>query len=195
MLYCSRAQVLKVQRGAYKPSSGVFSWSRTPWSPTVSYVGVFPFYSSRWGLLFTYIYRGVLVSPEGPSSLSVVGPARSVGSGEACARLVLGDGLSSCCPVSGQSGGFATRSVTRRSSPILSVCTSSSVRSAAMRPSLRGFCLKDDMPIEGCLASVRLCCPVTVADIMEWCPAEVIITVHGMEPVDALSCLPSVASC
>ena len=104
LLYCSRAQVLKVQRGAYKPSSGVFSWSRTPWSPTVSYVGVFPFYSSRWGLLFTYIYRGVLVSPEGPSSLSVVGPARSVGSGEACVRLVLGDGLSSCCPVPGQSG-------------------------------------------------------------------------------------------
>ena len=33
------------------------------------------------------------------------GPARSVGSGEACVRLVfLDDGLSSCCPVLGQSG-------------------------------------------------------------------------------------------
>jgi hypothetical protein len=50
LLYCSRAQVLKVQRGAYKPSSSMFSWSRT-----LSYVGGFPFYSSRWGPLFTYI--------------------------------------------------------------------------------------------------------------------------------------------
>ena len=33
------------------------------------------------------------------------GPARLVGSGEACVRLVfLDDGLSSCCPVLGQSG-------------------------------------------------------------------------------------------
>ena len=32
-------------------------------------------------------------------------PARSIGSGEACVRLIfLGDGLSSCCPVPGQSG-------------------------------------------------------------------------------------------
>ena len=41
-------------------------------SPTLYYVRGFPFYSSRWGPLFTYIYRGVLVPPGGPSSLSVV---------------------------------------------------------------------------------------------------------------------------
>ena len=58
-------------------------------------------------------------------------------------------------------GGFATRSVTRRSSPILSVRTSSSVRSAAMRPSLRGFCLKDGTPVEECPAAVRRCCSIT----------------------------------
>ena len=40
--------------------------------------GGFPFYSSRWGPLFTYIYHGVLVLPGGPSSSSV-GESRSVG--------------------------------------------------------------------------------------------------------------------
>ena len=52
-------------------------------------------------------------------------------------------------------GGLATRSVARRSSPILSVRTRSSVRSAATRPSLRGFCLKDGTPVEGRRATVR----------------------------------------
>ena len=59
-------------------SSSVLSWSRTYRSPTLSYVGGFPFYSSRWGPLFTYIYHGVLVPPGGPSSSSVIG-AHSVG--------------------------------------------------------------------------------------------------------------------
>ena len=59
-------------------------------------------------------------------------------------------------------GGFATRLVARRSSPFLSVRTSSSVRSATARPSLHGFCLKDGSPVEGCLASVRRRCPIIV---------------------------------
>ena len=59
-------------------SSSVLSWSPTSRSPTLSYVGAFPFYSSRWGPLFTYIYRDVLVPPRSPSSSSVAG-AHSVG--------------------------------------------------------------------------------------------------------------------
>ena len=84
-------------------------------------------------------------------------------------------------------GGFATRSVTRRSSPILSVRTSSSVRSAAMRPSLRGFCLKDGTPVEECPAALRRCCPVTPTGVMEWCLGEAIIKAWEAELVDALS--------
>ena len=84
-------------------------------------------------------------------------------------------------------GGMATRSVARRSSPILSVRTSSSVRSAAARPSLCGFCPKDRTPVEGCPTTVRRCCPVTLAGVMEWCPGEAIITAWEAELVDALS--------
>ena len=84
-------------------------------------------------------------------------------------------------------GGMATRSVARRSSPILSVRTSSSIRSAAARPSLRGFCLKDGTPVEGCSAMVRRCCPVTPAGVMEWCPWKAIITAWEAELVDTLS--------
>ena len=59
-------------------SSSMLSGSRISRSPTLSYVGGFPFYSSRWGPLFTYIYRDVLVPPGSPSSSSVAG-AHSVG--------------------------------------------------------------------------------------------------------------------
>ena len=52
--------------------------------------------------------------------------------------------------------GFATWAVARRLSPILSV------RSAAARPSLRGFCPKDGTPVEGCSTMVKRCCPVTL---------------------------------
>ena len=51
LLYCSRARVLKVQMGAYK----LVKQCRTSRSPTLSYVGGFPFYSPRWGPLFTNI--------------------------------------------------------------------------------------------------------------------------------------------
>ena len=84
-------------------------------------------------------------------------------------------------------GGLATRSVARSWSPILSVRTRSSVRSAATRPSLRAFCLKDGTPVEGCPATVRRCCPVTLAGVMEWCTGATIITAWEAMPVDALS--------
>ena len=82
---------------------------------------------------------------------------------------------------------MATRSVAQKSSPILSVRTSSSVRSATTRPSLRGFCPKDGTPVEGCPAMVRQCCPVTPAGVMEWCAVEAIITAWEAVLVDALS--------
>ena len=78
LLYCSRARVLKVQRGAYK----LVKQCRTSKSPTLSYVGDFPFYSPRWGphlQLFSVVplhRRGckiVLVSRRGPLSRSGVG--------------------------------------------------------------------------------------------------------------------------
>ena len=84
-------------------------------------------------------------------------------------------------------GGLATRAVTQKSSPILSVRTCSSIRSAAARPSLRGFCLKDGTPIEGCPATVRRCCPVTPAGVMEWCAGKAIITAWEAVLVDSLS--------
>ena len=105
LLYCSRAQVLKVQRGAYKPSSGVFSRSWTPWSPTVSYVGVFPFIVQGGA---SCLHISIVVSWFRPGVLHLCqssGPARPVGGGEACVRLIfLGDGLSSCRPVPDHSG-------------------------------------------------------------------------------------------
>ena len=65
--------------GSLQPvSSSMLSGSRTSMSPTLYYVRGFPFYSSRWGPLFTYIYCSVLVLHEGPSSSSVVRP-RPVG--------------------------------------------------------------------------------------------------------------------
>ena len=43
LLYCSRARVLNVQRGAYK----LVKQCQTSESPTLSYVGGFLFYSPR----------------------------------------------------------------------------------------------------------------------------------------------------
>ena len=86
------------------------------------------------GPLFTYFYHGVLVRPGVFRLHQSVGPAQSVGSGEACVRLVfLGDGLSICCPVSGQSE-WLCHSV-GRSAVIFSLY----VRIAATPPSLCGF--------------------------------------------------------
>jgi len=92
------------------------------------------------GPLFTYFYRGVLVHPRVLRLRQSVGLARSVRSGEACVRLVfLGDGLSSCCPVSGQSE-WLCHSVGHSAVVFsLSVCMGASVHIAAARPSLRGF--------------------------------------------------------
>ena len=77
LLYCSRARVLKVQRGAYK----LVKQCRTRGSPTLSYVGGFPFYSPRWGPIYIYLVlclgtvgvRFVLVSLQGPLGRSGVG--------------------------------------------------------------------------------------------------------------------------
>ena len=82
---------------------------------------------------------------------------------------------------------MVSRGPPRRSSPILSVRTCFSVCSAAARPSLRGFCLKDGTPIVWCPAMVRQCCPVTPAGVMECCAGEPIITAWEAVLVDALS--------
>ena len=70
--------------------------------------GGFPFYNPRWGPpVYIYLSR-CLGSARGVLHLrQSVGPGRSIGSGEAGVRSVfLCDGLSSCCPVSGQSEWF-----------------------------------------------------------------------------------------
>jgi len=123
-----------------------------------------------------------LVPPGDPSSSSVGGPS-PVGREwrGLCQVGVLGRRvvkLLSRLLVS--RSGLATRRVAQRSSHFLSARTGSSVRIAAARPSLDGFCPKDGMPVEGHLATVRRCRPITVAGVMEWCPGEAIITVCGM---------------
>ena len=88
LLYCSRARVLKVQRGAYK----LVKQCRTRGSPTLSYVGGFPFYSPRWAPHYRYLalclgtvrVRFVLVSRWGPLGRSGVGrldPGELLGKG------------------------------------------------------------------------------------------------------------------
>ena len=98
LLYCSRTRLLKVQRGAYK----LVKQCRTRGSPTLSYVGGFPFYSRRWG---PHLYLSSAVSWHRRGVLRPCqssGPTRSVGSGVASSWLVfLGNGLSRHCPILG----------------------------------------------------------------------------------------------
>ena len=76
-LYCSRARMLKVQRGAYK----LVKQCRTRQSPTLSYVGGFLFYSPKWGPIYRHLalcldtagVQFVLVSRRGPLGRSGVG--------------------------------------------------------------------------------------------------------------------------
>ena len=137
-----------------------------------------------------YLHISIMVS-RSIRGFFVFVSQRALSGRSAVERLVSGwfwvTGCLAVVPSLVSRGGFATRSVTRRSSPILSVCTSSSVRSAAMRPSLRGFCLKDGTPVEECPAALRRCCPVTPTGVMEWCLGEAIIKAWEAELVDALS--------
>ena len=75
LLYCSRAQVLKVQRGVYK----LVKQCRTSRSPTLSYVGSFivqggaPIYKYLALCLGTVGVHFVLVSRRGPLGWAGVG--------------------------------------------------------------------------------------------------------------------------
>ena len=78
-LYCSRARVIKVQRGTYK----LVKQCRTRGSPTLSYVGGYPFYSPRWG---PHLHLSSAVSWHRRGAIRPCqssGPTRSVGSGQA----------------------------------------------------------------------------------------------------------------
>ena len=77
LLYCSRARVLKVQRGAYK----LVKQCRTRGSPTLSYVGAFPFIVQGGAPIYRYLalcldtagVQFVLVSRRGPLGRSGAG--------------------------------------------------------------------------------------------------------------------------
>ena len=77
LLYCSRARVLEVQRGAYK----LVKQCRTRVSPTLSYVGGFPFIVQGGAPIYSYLAlclctvgaQIVPVSRRGPLSRSGVG--------------------------------------------------------------------------------------------------------------------------
>ena len=151
-------------------SSNVLSGCRISRSPTRFYVGGFPFYSSRWGPLFTYIYRGVLV-PPGSSLFSLVVGAHSVSRewgnlslASFLAQWVVWVVLSHPWSVGmtsplGRSLGGCLLSYPPVPMPL--------IRSASTRPPLRSFCLKDSTPGEGCPAIVRRCRPVTPTGVME----------------------------
>ena len=111
--------VLKVQRGAYK----LFKQCRTSRSPTLSYVGGFPFYSSRWVPI--YIYLSLCLGSTGESFVFVShrGPLDQSGVG----RLESGwfswaTGCSSVVPSLACRDCLVTRAVARGSSPVLSAC-------------------------------------------------------------------------
>jgi len=109
-LYCSRARVLKVQRGAYK----LVKQCRTSGSPTLSYMVGFSFYSPRWGphihisstMSWHRRVQFVLVSRWGPLGWSGVGrldPSDLLGQGMIL-TIFLGNAFPRCCPILAQSG-------------------------------------------------------------------------------------------
>ena len=73
LLYCSRARVLIVQKGAYK----LIKQCRTSRSPTLSCVGAFPFIVQ--GGASIYIYLVLCLGTVGCPSFSPVVGAHSVG--------------------------------------------------------------------------------------------------------------------
>ena len=139
LLYCSRARVLKVQRVAYK----LVKQCRTSRSPTLSYVGGFPFYSSSWCPHYRYLalclgtvgVRFVLVSRRGPLGRSGVGrldPGDLLGQpGKGRSwRSSLATHSLGAVPSWLSRGGVTTQVVARGSPPVLSV--------GAYVPCLRG---------------------------------------------------------
>ena len=110
MLYCSQARVLKVQRRAYK----LVKQCRTSRSPTLSYVGAFPFIVQGGAPIYRYLalcldtagVQFVFVSRRGPLGWSGVGrldPGDLLGQRMILA-IFLGNGLSRCYPILAQSG-------------------------------------------------------------------------------------------
>ena len=103
--WCSCSIALETRcskfRGELTSFQAVCSLGVEP-SPTC---GAFPFIVQG-GATCLHISNVVSWSHSGVLHLrQSSGPSRSVGSGEACVRLIfLGDGLSSCCPVPGRSG-------------------------------------------------------------------------------------------
>jgi len=76
-----------------------------------SYVRGFPFYTSRWGPLFTYLYRDVLVCSGVLCLRQSASPARSVGSGEAVSGwFSWATGCQVVVPSLVSRSGFGTRS-------------------------------------------------------------------------------------
>ena len=126
LLYCSRARVLKVQRGAYN----LVKQCRTSRSPTLSYVGGFSFYSPRWAPIYIYLalclgtvgVSFVLVSRRGPLGRSGVGrfdPGDLLGQGMILA-IFLNSAFPWCCLILLSQGGPTTWMVAWGSPPVLS---------------------------------------------------------------------------
>ena len=119
---------------ALEPGCSKFRGELTSWSssvepvrvqPTLSYVGGLPFYSSRWGPIYSYLAlclctvgaQIVLVSRRGPLSRSGVG---ELDPGDLLVQgMILAISLSSVSPWLSR-GGATTRSVTRGSPSVLS---------------------------------------------------------------------------
>ena len=164
MLYCSRAQVLKVQRGAYK----LFKQCQTFRSPILPYVGDFPFIVQDGAPIYIYLSlcigstgeSFVFVSRRGPLDQSGVGRLESgwfswaAGCLRAVPSLVSRDGSRHS---DGRSG----------SSLVLSVCTYASYPQCYHTASPCSLCLMDSTPDEGCLTAARRSRPVTPASVME----------------------------
>jgi len=165
LLYCSRARVLKVQRGAYK----LVKQCRTRESPTLSYVGGFSFYGSRWGPHYRYLalclgtigVRIFLVSRRGPLDRSGVGRLdlwRSPGQGVILA-IFSGNAFPRCCPILAQSGRRDRSGGRLRSCPPE---PTSLVRGAILRSSYH----RTARPVRGVLPRTSRGCPVMLVDII-----------------------------
>ena len=181
-LYCSRARVLKIQRGAYK----LVKQCRTPGSPTLSYMGGFPFYSSRWGPHYRYLalclgtvgVRIVLVSRWGPLGRSGVGrldPSDLLGQGMILA-IFLGNASPRCCHILAQSG---RRDHSGGRSEVASGLVRRSLRPLSAGPSRVAPVTRTTCPVRGVLPRSGWGRPVTLAGVMKWCAEATIITARG----------------
>ena len=175
-LYCSRARVLKVQRGAYK----LVKQCRTRGSPTLSYVGAFPFIVQGGAPIYKYLalclstvgVRFVLVSRRGPLGQSGVGrfdPGDLLGQRVPPVLSPPGP-VGAARPLGWSLGGHL---LSFPPEPAFLICRAISCLSCVAPASGTA------RPVRGVLPRLGRGRPVTLAGVMKWCAGATIIMAGG----------------